>query len=188
MKRGCFLLLLLLLVLLVLPGCARQESEPAPAGETELIYQERCFWTAEEFPVLSEDYLKFLFFAEYNVSAGEFNFTFDEGNDSTVLECCIYDKIGQDGDDYRADFSWLLAPLELDFLDDNFTESTTGLSWEGYIGNVSTSIVIECPEQNSVYKAWEEPVGHCHAHIWWPASSGGLVKCTVTEGKERLGG
>ena len=186
MKRGCFLLLLL--ALLVLPGCARQESEPVPGGETELIYQERCFWMAEEFPVLSEDYLETLFFVEYNVSAGEFNITFDQKDNSTVLECRIYGKIGRDGDDYRADFSWLLDPLGLDFLDDNFTESTTGLSWEGNIGNVATSILIECPEQDSVYQAWEEPVGHCHAHIWWPASSGGVVKCTVTQGKGRLGG
>jgi len=44
-------------------------------------------------------------------------------------------------------------------------------------------IRIECPPQDSVYKAWQQPVGHCHKHIWWPTSSGGLVTCIEIRGK-----
>lgn len=181
MKRGYFILLVI--GLLVLSGCAQQEGEPPPGGEAELIYQGRCFWTEEEFAALSEDDLEDLFYEEYDVDAGEFNFTFDAEGYSTVTGCHVYGEIWKSGDNYRADFSWLLDSLGLDFLDDDFEKSTTGLSWEGDINNVTTSIIIECPEQDSAYEAWGEPVGHCHAHIWWPASSGGMVKCTVTGGR-----
>jgi len=67
-----------------------------------------------------------------------------------------------------------------------FNESKKGLSWKGTVDGVPTSIRIECPPQDSVYGlgVYGVGVGHCHAHIWWPASSGGLVKCIEIRGKE----
>jgi len=126
-----------------------------------------------------------LFQKKYDVDAGDFNFSFNETNHSTVTECHVYGKISKSGDEYVAYFSWFLDPLTLDFIDDNFEESKTGLSWEGNINGVPTSIKIECPPQDSVYGLgpYGVGVGHCHAYIWWLASSGGLVKCIEIGGK-----
>jgi hypothetical protein len=173
---------------LILLGCAQQEiALPSPGEEVELIYKCECrdaeliyrcqrFWTEEEFSNITEDNLATLFNQTYTVDAKDFNFTFNETNYSTITRCHVYGQISRSGDGYLADFHWFLNSLSLDFLDDNFEESTTGLSWQGSLDSVPTSIRIECPKQDLVYKAWQHPVGHCHAHIWWPASSGNMVK------------
>ena len=45
--------------------------------------------------------------------------------------------------------------------------SKEGLFWEGKVDGIPTSITIELPLQETAYKAWEHPVGHCHGHVWW---------------------
>ncbi len=81
----------------------------------------------------------------YDVDAGDSNFSFDETSHSTVTECHVYGKISKSGDEYVAYFSWFLDPLTLDFIDDNFEESKTGLSWEGNIKGVPTTIKKQPP-------------------------------------------
>lgn len=85
----------------------------------------------------------------YDVDAGDFNFSFDETSHSTVTECHVYGKISKSGDEYVAHFSWFLDPLTLDFIDDNFEESKTGLSWEGNIKGVPTTIKKQPPTSKS---------------------------------------
>jgi len=182
-KQSYFILLII--GLLILFGCTQQRSELLPGTAPEQImeveavnqvityYCRYSCWTVEEFSNITEANLGKLFNETYTVKAGHFNFTFDETNHSTITECLVYDKISRSGDEYIAYFSWFLDPLTLDFIDDNFEESKTGLSWEGNINGVPTSIMIECPPQDSVYGLgpYGVGVGHCHAHIWWPASS-----------------
>ena len=183
MRWGYFILLII--GLLISFGCAQQGGTLPPARENEVIYQCQRFWTEEQFSALSDANLTELFNQTYAVDAGNFNFSFNETSHSTVTECYVYGKISRSGDEYVAYFSWFLDPLTLDFIDDNFEESKTGLSWEGNINGVPTSIKIECPPQDSVYGLgpYGVGVGHCHAHIWWPASSGDLVKCIEIRGK-----
>ena len=70
--------------------------------------------------------------------------------------------------EYYARFEWLLRLLGLDFIDDDFKESANGLSWEGLVKGVPTTVTVEVPViDSSVYRAWEHPIGHCHAHAWW---------------------
>jgi len=183
-RQGYFILFII--GLLISFGCGQQGGTLPPAEENEVIYQCQRFWTEEQFSALYDANLTELFNQTYDVDAGNFNFSFNETSYSTVTECHVYGKISRSGDEYVAYFSWFLDPLTLDFIDDNFEESKTGLSWEGNINGMPTSIKIECPLQDSVYGlgAYGVGVGHCHAHIWWPASSGGLVKCIEIRGKE----
>jgi len=62
---------------------------------------------------------------------------------------------------------WLLRPLGLDFIDNDFSESKDELFWGGLVDNVSTTVKIMLPPKDSVYSAWHHPNGHCHAHVWW---------------------
>jgi len=66
----------------------------------------------------------------------------------------------------------------------HFKELEHRLSWEGEIDGIPATIKIECPPQDSIYEAWQHPVGHCHGHVWWPVSKTGLVKCIEIRGKE----
>jgi len=105
------------------------------------------------------------------VDVREFEFSLVPENHSTVTSCSIYGTITKSSSKFTVDLLWLLTPLGLDFIDDNFVESNDGLSWEGYADSVLMSIEVKCPPQDCVYQAWQYPVGHCHGHIWWPAYS-----------------
>lgn len=104
----------------------------------------------------------------YNVSADNFEVEFEEESKSTLLKCYITDEILKTGDKYTATLLWFLDPLKLDFIDNDFRESKESLAWNGKINSISTTIKINLPPQESVYEAWDEPIGHCHGHVWWP--------------------
>lgn len=73
--------------------------------------------------------------------------------------------------DEHATFFWLLRPLGLDFIDNDFQESEKGLFWEGFVNGVPTTVTIQLPTVDGfVYEAWAHPIGHCHAHVWWELS------------------
>lgn len=103
----------------------------------------------------------------YGVKATNTSVAFIPENDSVVLTCMISGSITKTGNKYYATFEWLIRPLGLDFIDDHFKETVKGLSWEGYVEGVSTIIDAEFPYTGQAYKAWGEPTGHCHAHVWW---------------------
>jgi len=131
-----------------------------------LLYRCQSFWSAKKFPELSQDDLETRFEEKYNVDAREFQFSFDPATQTTVTRCRIYGIITASGNKYTADLLWLLRPYRLDFIDNDFKESKTGLSWKGSINDITMSIKVKCPPQDCVYEAWQHPVGHCHGHIW----------------------
>jgi len=183
-----------LLAIVLLAGCvgAPAPAEVPPAGEQGEIkrvieveadgltchYLCQSFWAEEEFSAhlanqaqfeadFKQDFDQGL--AQRNVSASDYSFSFDSATRSTVALCDISNAITlSGGDEYRARFEWLLTPLGLDFIDDNFQESETGLSWQGTINGMPTTFTVKLPTiDNIVYEAWAEPIGHCHAHAWW---------------------
>lgn len=176
-------LIVIVASLLVLFGCAPQEVKPPQAGEEAkrvievevsdqvLLYQCQSFWSGEKFAEISQDDLKARFKEKYSVDATEFEFSFEPADHSTVTKCRIYGAITRSGNRYTADLLWLLRPYRLDFIDDDFKKSKTGFSWQGTINDIPMSINVSCPPQDCIYEAWQHPVGHCHGHIWWPASS-----------------
>jgi len=89
-------------------------------------------------------------------------------NCSIAITCIVAGCIWSTAGGYYADMSWLIRPLGLDFIDDHFQETTHSLEWTGKINNIETKIVVNLPPQSTPYEAWRHPVGHCHAHIWWP--------------------
>jgi len=103
---------------------------------------------------------------EYAVGA---DVEFDETKKATVLKCDVHDAIRESDGEYYATFKWLLSPLGLSFIENKFEESKGGLSWDGEVGGIPTSITIKLPPQESVYAAWERlpSPGHCHGHVWW---------------------
>ena len=84
----------------------------------------------------------------------------NEDRKSTIFTCDIEGAVRKNGSRYNATFFWLLRPLGLDFIDDDFEESEKGLFWEGSINGIPTSIAITLPAS----------IGHCHAHVWWELS------------------
>jgi len=149
-----------------------------------LHYQRESFWNEDAFSVILEDKGKFSSklteklindvskHGEGREQAANANVRFDEGSKSTILRCDIRGAVWESGDSYHATFFWLLRPLGLDFIDNDFDESEKGLFWQGTVSGVPTTIAVKLPTINgSVYKAWAYPVGHCHAHAWWPVNT-----------------
>ena len=146
---------------------------------TIVHYQKQSFWTESEFSAIpqNKDEFKNAVIQDFNDKlsgydeGGEYavnaDVVFDEERGATVLKCDVHDAITKSDDSYRATFIWLLRPLGLDFIDNKFEETKEGLFWEGKVEGIPTSITIELPLQESVYKAWKHPVGHCHGHVWW---------------------
>ena len=176
-----------LLTVVLLAGCvgvlAPAEVPPAEeqgeikrvieveADELNSYYLRQSFWAEEEFSAHLANQAQFKADfkqdfeqreVKYNVSASDYSFSFDTATQSTVARCDIHDAITLSGEDeYRARFEWLLKPLGLDFIDNNFKKSERGLSWEGPIKGIPISITLSFPDS----------IGHCHAHVWW--STGG---------------
>lgn len=172
-----------IVALLILSGCEQPRAAPPPFSalskqiiELEVVdqvvhYRCQSFWSYGKFSELSDDDLRARFEERYDVEAEDFEFSFDGRNHSTITECYIYGIISKSQDRYRADFLWFLNPLGLDFIEDGFEKSNHGLSWKGDVKGVPTTNEVECPLQDSIYEAWQHPVGHCHGHVWWPVSS-----------------
>ena len=192
----CQVVILLFAVAIVI-GCAApiqappppQEEEKPPPVTTEikriveveavdqtLHYQRQSFWTAERFSELSANKDEFCAdfmssfdtnLAKHDLYAQNYEISFDEASSSTKVTCHIYNGVSKSGDRYTARFEWLLDPLELDFIDDDFEKSRKGLSWQGCVDSIPMTINLEFPRRDSPYDAWHEPNGHCHAHVWW---------------------
>jgi hypothetical protein len=146
---------------------------------TIIHYQKQSFWNESEFSeilgdkeefknAVIEDFTEKLSgYGERGESAVDADVEFEETKKATVFKCDIHDAITKSDDSYRATFIWLLSPLGLSFINNNFEETKEGLSWDGDVDGISTSITIKLPPQELVYEAWEQPVGHCHGHVWW---------------------
>ncbi len=95
-----------------------------------------------------------------------------EVNDTVTVEFTVLDKVWTtSGGGRYADFLWLLTPLNLDFINNHFEETNKGLFWEGMIDGVRTSVEVLLPPQPVPYRAWQQPIGHCHGHVWWGKTS-----------------
>jgi hypothetical protein len=88
-----------------------------------------------------------------------------------IVNCIIKGFVWKSGKECYADTSWIIGPLGLDLIDNHFNETNYSLSWSGYVKGVRLSITFYLPPQEVPYKAWQDKVGHCHAHIWWPVST-----------------
>lgn len=149
------------------------------AEEMVLRYQEELFWSENQFSEIMENQNEFNsdFIENFNESLSTYgerdehavdaSVEFNEAKKSTILKCDVRDAVSKSGNSYHATFKWLLTPLGLDFINNNFEESKQGLSWEGFVNSIPTTILIRLPPQDSVYAAWHHPNGHCHAHVWW---------------------
>ena len=178
LKQGVPLLLIVLMLLIA--GCAAPEEAPPTVGEGEikrlinveadgliLHYSYHSFWGEAKFSEylanqtefktnFKEDFEQEL--AQSGASASDYSFSFDSVTQSTIVRCDIQNAISLRSEGrYYARFEWLLNPLGLDFIDNNFEKSRTELSWEGYVNNMSVSITLRFPK----------PINHCHAHVWW---------------------
>jgi hypothetical protein len=93
--------------------------------------------------------------------------TRSDENYSVIIIFYVTNRVWSD-DRVTADFLWFLNAWNLDFIDSHFNETDHGLSWNGVLDGVATSIEVIVPRQPGPYKAWGEPYGHCHGHVWWP--------------------
>ncbi len=190
LKQGVFLLLLIVMLLATVGGCTAPD-EVSPAEEEDevrwvvevradgltLHYLRQSSWGEKRFSNYLANQAQFRAdfkeqfeqeLALSHASASDYSFSFDSATQSALIGCDIHDAISKTAGKYRARFEWLLNPLGLDFIDDNFKESEKGLSWEGVVEDVPMTIIVELPTiDSSVYEAWADLIGHCHAHAWW---------------------
>jgi hypothetical protein len=191
LRRGA-LTLLLVTTLVIAGGCAAGAEIPQASEKGEikqvievntegltLHYLRQSFWGENVLAAYLADQAQFednlindfeqgLAQSDRPVSASDYSFSLDRANRSMTIQCDIHGAISKIDSNYRATFFWLLRPLDLDFIDDYFEESDKGLSWQGSVNGVPTTINIRLPTVDSLaYEAWEEDVGHCHAHAWW---------------------
>lgn len=143
-------------------------------------YQYKCVYSKADFDkinknVMSENLINhFKNFinnykeGDYKFSVENMNVSFDEETGSVDFSADVKGAIKKNLEGRnRATLLWLIKPLRLDFIDDKFIESENGLSWNGVINNIDTSINLRFPPQDEIYKAWSGTIGHCHGHVWW---------------------
>ena len=192
LKQAVFPLLLIVMLLATVSGCAAPAEVPPAEEEGEirrvvevkadgliLHYLRQSFWGEKRFSNylanqaqfradFKQDFEKGLAQSDRPVSASDYSFSFDDATLSTILQCDVHGAISKRANKYYATFFWLLKPLGLDFIYNNFKESEKGLSWEGVVEDVPMTIIVELPTiDSSVYEAWADLIGHCHAHAWW---------------------
>ncbi|MEB3756932.1 MAG: hypothetical protein GSR79_08790 [Desulfurococcales archaeon] len=97
--------------------------------------------------------------------------SYDKLNRSVIITFTVTNEMWIHGNNVVADFLWFLEAWNLDFINSHFMESSHGLIWRGDLKNIPTIIIVTLPGQREPYKAWGEPYGHCHGHIWWPVTS-----------------
>jgi len=141
-----------------------------------LRYEEAFFWSEDQFSAIVENQDEFSSdlignfsdslstYGEREEYAVDADVEFNETGKSTVLKCVVCGAVSKSGNRYSATFFWLLKPLRLDFIDDDFEHPEKGLSWQGYISGILTTINLRFPVS---VPAWCQPNGHCHAHVWW---------------------
>jgi len=139
-------------------------------------FLDESFWDEVQFSAIMERKAEFEsdrierlkgILSKHGLKGSNYVVEFDEAGKSTSLKCDVDGAISKRDDSYYGRFGWLLRPLGLDFIDDHFAESNKGLSWEGIVDDISTSVICEFPPQDVPYAAWDHPIGHCHAHVWW---------------------
>ena len=183
MRREIWVLIVVVVLVAAAAFFVRPKAQAQPLLEKRVIrtrvvdmnvaFEERDYWTDYGAIGDREAFSEALVsnftatFSDYGLQVLEPEVTFDDLNGTTTFRCVIKGAVTKVGDKYYARFEWLLRPLGLDFIDDHFEESEYGLSWEGYAKGVWTEITCEFPYTGMVYEAWGEPVGHCHAHVWW---------------------
>ncbi|KPJ64030.1 MAG: hypothetical protein AMJ45_06520 [Syntrophobacter sp. DG_60] len=132
---------------------------------TTIHYEKKSFWNVVGFSNILKSQEKFKLDQisefkkglRYGASASNCKIEINELKKSTILRCDVNNVISKYGDSYTAEFEWLLNPLRLDFLDNNFKRSEDMLSWEGKIEGIPTAIILNFPA----------PINNCHAHVWW---------------------
>lgn len=192
LRCGVFLCLPLIALLAIVGSCAAPAEVPSGEveGETQRVvevevdglvchYMCQSFWGEAEFSDyfahqaqfkadFKKDFEQGLTRSDRPVSTSDYSFSFDRASRSTVTKCDVHGAITKSGNEYRATFFWLLTPLGLDFIDDDFQESKEGLFWQGSLKGIPTTVTVRLPTiDEREYEAWEHPIGHCHAHIWW---------------------
>jgi hypothetical protein len=126
-----------------------------------LHYQQRSFWTEEDFAKIlrSKDnfeakeiatFRKDL--ARYNRSAVNLQVEFNKATRSTTFKCVV--EGAKEGSWY--DFDWFLRPRGLDFLDSPFERRAKELYWAGEINGVRTTVTLNFPSA----------ISNCHEHVW----------------------
>ena len=186
----CVYAVLIGIAISVSPLCAAQSGAIPETGLLEnyvtvevegtiIHYQKQSFWNESEFSAIveNEEDFKNEVIRDFNEKLSRYregreyavgaDVEFKEAKKATVFKCAVHDAITRSDGRYRATFIWLLSPLGLDFIDDKFKESKEGLFGEGEVGGIPTSITIKLPLQETAYEAWQQPVGHCHGHVWW---------------------
>lgn len=142
----------------------------------EVKYVEELKWGNETFALILKDRPAFVNstissftsrVSRFGVKVVNCSVSFNETALTTILECYISGCISKTFNRYTADFSWLLWPLGLDFIDSGFSEAKDSLSWSGVLEGVPTEVIVKLPPQEGPYRAWATPYGHCHAHVWW---------------------
>lgn len=172
---------------------ARERVITITVEEVSLHYREEVLWDEERFTHEYKEYTSdkrgyvtdlaaatATGWGSYGVTVGEWQLSFwenytletDKATYSTFFECFVKGAVSKRGTNYTARFQWLLTPLGLDFIDDSFVPSKTGLSWEGERNGIPTTIMVKAPTQEADYTAWHHPNGHCHAHVWWTKKGG----------------
>ncbi len=173
------------------PVEAPKPEQPKPAPVTEEIervieveaqgivvhYRTESFWSQHDYYTISANKDEFSSdvagkfsddLSRHSKHAVNVSVKLNEAKKSTILTCEIHSAISQSDHSYYAVFSWLLEPLGLDFINDDFKKSENGLSWQGLVSGIPTTVIVRLPViDSSVYEAWEHPIGHCHAHAWW---------------------
>jgi hypothetical protein len=128
------------------------------AEEETFHYLEEKNWAENEFSRLMKEPDKFSsnqierFKATYQMDAGNFDVQMATEERATILKCDVYAQSPAS----HCDFQCFTRPLGLDFFNDRFERSERGLSWQGSLDGVKTTIQFKFPSG----------FNDCHARLW----------------------
>ncbi len=143
---------------------------------TVIRFREVLFFNVSEFKIVVREWPRFRevlrsyvakTFGE-NVELANVTIDLNTSARCVTIEFDVVGRVWVSDGEVTADFLWLLTPLGLDFIESHFEETNHGLFWRGVIDGVETLVNVYLPKQPVAYRAWGEPVGHCHGHAWWP--------------------
>ncbi|MFP4005786.1 MAG: hypothetical protein ACLFUR_03585 [Candidatus Hadarchaeia archaeon] len=138
-----------------------------------MYYRETYIWSENDYVNIKdkreefEELQKDLFKDKYDIEPEFTEIRFFDTDRSTLFQCEVWDKVGEEENVYVGNFDWFLNPLGLNFVDNEFEETNANLIWNNELDEISTGIVLDLPPENATYEIGGDSFGHGATKVWW---------------------
>jgi len=107
-------------------------------------------------------------FMTRSISIKNLDIKYNDITFSVIITFDVYNAISRYGNECAARFTWLLRPLDLDLIYNDFKGYNNRLVWFGELNGVYYEVSILLPMQGKPYSKWSHPAGFSYVNVWWP--------------------